>query len=179
MAADELLHQEVEGRVDKLVEEVEKLAIKVADEVAEVITSAIKGSTEDETTMQPMIASMRIGSEHEDENEHIEKVLEIVDLFHIPKVIEDQIILRAFPVSLTRVKMEEINNFQQEPDESLFRAWERSKELLMKCAIPSKSVIDAKIAIQEMAEYSQKRHNGTSSKTRSTKTFDGLAVIQA
>ncbi|GJZ59418.1 hypothetical protein Tco_0615234 [Tanacetum coccineum] len=29
--------------------------------------------------------------------------------------------------------MEEINNFQQEPDESLFRAWERFKELLMKC----------------------------------------------
>ncbi|GKA17118.1 hypothetical protein Tco_0696955 [Tanacetum coccineum] len=28
--------------------------------------------------------------------------------------------------------MEEINNFQQEPDESLFRAWERFKELLMK-----------------------------------------------
>ncbi|GJY09992.1 hypothetical protein Tco_0378177 [Tanacetum coccineum] len=46
------------------------------------------------------------GSEHEDANEHIEKVLEIVDLFHIP---------------------------EQEPDESLFRAWERFKELLMKC----------------------------------------------
>ncbi|GKC04602.1 hypothetical protein Tco_0996212 [Tanacetum coccineum] len=91
--------------------------------------------------------------------------------------------------------MEEINNFQQEPDESLFRAWERFKELLMKCpqhyltdmhevilfynglgvptrqildskgAIPSKTVADAKIAIQEMAEYSQKWHNGTSSRT--------------
>ncbi|GJS35903.1 retrovirus-related pol polyprotein from transposon TNT 1-94 [Tanacetum coccineum] len=30
------------------------------------------------------------GSEHEDANEHIEKVLEIVDLFHIPKVTQDQ-----------------------------------------------------------------------------------------
>ncbi|GJZ98107.1 hypothetical protein Tco_0670560 [Tanacetum coccineum] len=29
--------------------------------------------------------------------------------------------------------MEEINNFQQEPDETLYRAWERFKELLMKC----------------------------------------------
>ncbi|GJV34675.1 hypothetical protein Tco_1395075 [Tanacetum coccineum] len=36
------------------------------------------------------------GSEHEDANEHIEKVLEIVDLFHIPKVTQDQILLRAF-----------------------------------------------------------------------------------
>ncbi|GJW13416.1 integrase, catalytic region, zinc finger, CCHC-type containing protein [Tanacetum coccineum] len=29
--------------------------------------------------------------------------------------------------------MEEINNFQQEPDETLYQAWERFKELLMKC----------------------------------------------
>ncbi|GKF12688.1 reverse transcriptase domain-containing protein, partial [Tanacetum coccineum] len=91
------------------------------------------------------------GSNHEDANEHIEK---------------------------------EINNFQQEPDENLYQAWERFKELLMKCpqhyltemhevvlfyngldvptrqildsrgAIPSKTAADAKIAIQEMAEYS-------------------------
>ncbi|GKE03637.1 retrovirus-related pol polyprotein from transposon TNT 1-94 [Tanacetum coccineum] len=108
------------------------------------------------------------GSEHEDANEHIEKVLKIIDLFHIPKVTQDQIMLQTFPVSLTGAasrwlrnhpsgsittwevlktkflnkycppartakKMEEINNFQQEPDESLFCAWERFKELLMKC----------------------------------------------
>ncbi|GKC94967.1 hypothetical protein Tco_1160409, partial [Tanacetum coccineum] len=96
------------------------------------------------------------GSEHEDANEHIEK----------------------------------------ERDESLFRAWGRFKELMMKCpqhyltdmqevilfynrldvptrqildskgVIPSKTAIDAKVAIQEMAEYSQKWHNGTSSRTR-------------
>ncbi|GJR00714.1 putative reverse transcriptase domain-containing protein [Tanacetum coccineum] len=48
-----------------------------------------------------------------------------------------------------------------------------------KGAIPSKSVVDAKIAIHEMAEYSQKWHNGTSSGTRSTETSDGLAAIQA
>ncbi|GJR69331.1 hypothetical protein Tco_0015396 [Tanacetum coccineum] len=95
------------------------------------------------------------GSKHEDANEHIEKVLEIVDLFHVPKITQDQLMLRAFLVSLTGAasrwlrnqpagsittweglktkflnkycppartakKMEEINNFQQEPDESLF-----------------------------------------------------------
>ncbi|GJV74467.1 retrovirus-related pol polyprotein from transposon TNT 1-94 [Tanacetum coccineum] len=184
------------------------------------------------------------GSEHEDANEHIKKVLEIVDLFHIPKITQDQIMLRAFPVSLTGAasrwlrnhpsgliptwevlktkflnkycapartakKMEEINNFLQEPDESLFHAWERFKELLIKCpqhyltdmqevilfyngldvptrqildskdAIPSKTADDAKIAIQEMVEYSQKWHNGTSSRTKSTKTSNGLAAIQA
>ncbi|GJR33329.1 retrovirus-related pol polyprotein from transposon TNT 1-94 [Tanacetum coccineum] len=184
------------------------------------------------------------GSEHKDANEHIKKVLEIVDLFHIPEVTQDQVMLRVFPMSLTGAasrwlrnepsgsitnwetlkmkflnkycppartanKMDEINNFQQEPDESLFRAWERFKELLMKCpqhyltdmeevilfyngldvptrqilnsigVIPTKTAADAKIDIQEMAEYSQKWHNGTSSKARSTKTSDGLAAIQA
>ncbi|GJZ86812.1 hypothetical protein Tco_0658422 [Tanacetum coccineum] len=105
--------------------------------------------------------------------------------------------------------MEEINNFQQEPDESLFHSWERFKELSMKYpqhyltdmqefilfyngldvptrqildskgVIPSETAADAKIAIQEMAKYSQKWHNGTSSRTRSTKTSNGLAAIQA
>nr|GEZ02153.1 hypothetical protein [Tanacetum cinerariifolium] len=83
------------------------------------------------------------------------KVLEIVGLFHIPEVTQDQVMLQVFPKSLTGAasrwlrnepsgsitswetlktkflnkyyppartakKMDEINNFQQEPDESLF-----------------------------------------------------------
>ncbi|GKF93401.1 zinc finger, CCHC-type containing protein, partial [Tanacetum coccineum] len=93
------------------------------------------------------------GSDHEDANEHIKKVLEIIDLFHIPNITIDQVMLRAFLMSLTGAashwlrneptcsittwdghkikilnkycpptrtakKMEEINNFQQEPDEN-------------------------------------------------------------
>ncbi|GKE19124.1 hypothetical protein Tco_1426701 [Tanacetum coccineum] len=162
------------------------------------------------------------GSDHEDANEHIEKVLEIMDLFHIPNITIDQVMLRAFHMSLTGAashwlrnkpsgsittwedlktkflskycppsrtakKMEEINNFQQEPNENLYQAWDRFKELLMKCpqhylteigAIPSKTAANAKVAIQEMVEYSQKWHDGTS-RTRNTKTSDGLAAIQA
>ncbi|GKA43875.1 hypothetical protein Tco_0736599 [Tanacetum coccineum] len=47
-----------------------------------------------------------------------------------------------------------------------------------KGVIQTKTASDVKIAIQEMAEYYQKWHNGTS-RTRSTKTSDGLAAIQA
>ncbi|GKB86032.1 copia protein [Tanacetum coccineum] len=39
------------------------------------------------------------GSDHEDANEHTEKVLEIVDLFHIPNITQDQVMLRAFPIT--------------------------------------------------------------------------------
>ncbi|GKA85676.1 hypothetical protein Tco_0807330 [Tanacetum coccineum] len=41
------------------------------------------------------------GSDHEDANKHIQKVLEIVDLFHIPNITIDQVMLRAFLMSLT------------------------------------------------------------------------------
>ncbi|GKG49991.1 hypothetical protein Tco_0518765, partial [Tanacetum coccineum] len=33
------------------------------------------------------------GSDNADENEHIEKVLEIVDLFHVPNITVDQLML--------------------------------------------------------------------------------------
>nr|GEZ31981.1 hypothetical protein [Tanacetum cinerariifolium] len=123
---------------------------------------------------------------------------------------EDQktkFISKYCPLARTAKKMEEINNFQQEPHETVYQVWERFKKLLMKCpqhyitemqeailfynglevptqqildskgAIPSKTAIDAKVAIQEMTEYSQKWHNETS-RTRSTETSDELASIQ-
>ncbi|GKA37078.1 hypothetical protein Tco_0723643, partial [Tanacetum coccineum] len=157
-------------------------------------------------------------SDNEDANEHIEKVLEIINLYHVPNITVDKLMLRVFPISLTGAashwlrneptgsiktweylktkflnkycppsrttkKMEEINNFQQEPDETLYQAWERFKEHLMKypqhylIKMP-KIVADAKKVIQEMAEYSQKWQNGTS-RGRSTENSDGLAAIQA
>ncbi|GJV37789.1 reverse transcriptase domain-containing protein [Tanacetum coccineum] len=152
------------------------------------------------------------GSDNKDANEHIEKVLEIVDLFYVPNIAVDQLMLRVFPISLTGAasrwlrnepwedlktkflnkyyppgrtvkKMEEINNFQQEPDETFFQAWERFKKLLMKFltqrgAVPTMTAADAKKAIQEMTEYSQKWNNGTS-RGKSTETSDRLAAIQA
>ncbi|GJX60442.1 mitochondrial proton/calcium exchanger protein-like protein isoform X1 [Tanacetum coccineum] len=121
------------------------------------------------------------GSDSEDANEHIEKVLEIVDLFHVPNITEDlktKFLNKYCPPGRTAKKMEEINNFRQEPDETLYQAWERFKELLMKGVVPSKTAEDAKKAIQEMVEYSQKWHNGTS-RGRNTETSDGLAAIQA
>ncbi|GKA94829.1 zf-CCHC domain-containing protein [Tanacetum coccineum] len=96
--------------------------------------------------------------------------------------------------------MKEINNFQQEPDETLYQAWERFKELLLRCpqhyltdmqevisfykgldvhtrqiidskgAIPSMKAADAKKAIQDMADHSQKWHNGELGRYRAAAT---------
>ncbi|GJT95212.1 hypothetical protein Tco_1090730 [Tanacetum coccineum] len=60
------------------------------------------------------------GSDHEDANEHIEKFLEIVDLFHIPEITQDQIILQAFPVLLTGATSHWLRN---EPSGSII-TWE-------------------------------------------------------
>ncbi|GJS15960.1 hypothetical protein Tco_0410432 [Tanacetum coccineum] len=155
------------------------------------------------------------GSNNEYANEYIEKVPEIIDMFHIPEVTQDQIMLQVFfmlltgaasrwlrnkPASLidtwetlkkkflskyypparTAKKMEEINNFQQERDETLCQAWERFKQIIdSKGDIPSMKAADAKKAIQDMADHSKKWHNGMSTRTRSTDTSDGLAAIQA
>ncbi|GJW91365.1 reverse transcriptase domain-containing protein [Tanacetum coccineum] len=152
------------------------------------------------------------GSDHEDANEHIEKVLEMVDLFHILNITIDQVMLRAFPMSLTGAaihvlrnkpsgsittwedlkikilskycpparttkKMEEINNFQQEHDENLYQAWERFKELLMKCPqhyiiemhevvlfyhgldVPTRQILDSRGAIPSKTAADAKKVN--------------------
>ncbi|GJZ93132.1 hypothetical protein Tco_0665197, partial [Tanacetum coccineum] len=62
------------------------------------------------------------------------------------------------PPARTAKKMEEINNFQQEPNENLYQARDRFKELLMKCP----------------QHYLTKMQE-----SRSTETSDGLAAIQA
>ncbi|GKA26516.1 hypothetical protein Tco_0712625 [Tanacetum coccineum] len=62
-------------------------------------------------------------SEHEDANEHIEKVLEIVDLFHIPKLMQDQVMLQAFLMSLTGAASRWLRN---EPSGSITN-WETLK----------------------------------------------------
>ncbi|GJU21091.1 retrovirus-related pol polyprotein from transposon TNT 1-94 [Tanacetum coccineum] len=100
------------------------------------------------------------------------------------EILKTNFLNKYCPPARTTKKIEEINNFQKEANKSLFRVWESFKELLMKCpqhyltdmqevilfyngldvptrqildpkgVIPSKIDADAKIAIQEMAEYS-------------------------
>ncbi|GJU09060.1 hypothetical protein Tco_1125490 [Tanacetum coccineum] len=105
------------------------------------------------------------------------------------EVLKTKFLNKYCPPARTAKKMEGINNFQQEPDESLFCAWERFKELLMKCPqhyltdmqevilfyngldVPSQQILDSKGDIPSKT--------AADVKSRSTKTSDGLAAIQA
>ncbi|GKB40612.1 hypothetical protein Tco_0885554 [Tanacetum coccineum] len=103
-------------------------------------------------------------------------------------------IQRYCPPSRTANQLEEIRNFKQEGDETLYQAWEWYNDLLYRCPthdinnhqkvnifyngvralnrqlldsqgpIPSITLVQALIAIQTMADHSQKWHDGSSSR---------------
>ncbi|GJS54959.1 DNA-directed DNA polymerase [Tanacetum coccineum] len=73
--------------------------------------------------------------------------------------------------------MEQINNFQQELDETLFQAWERFKELLMKC--PQHYLTEMQEVILFYNGLDILTRQILDSRGRSTETSDGLAAIQA
>ncbi|GJZ23185.1 retrovirus-related pol polyprotein from transposon TNT 1-94, partial [Tanacetum coccineum] len=76
------------------------------------------------------------GSDHEDANEHIEKVLEIVNLFHISNITIDPVMLRAFPMSLTGASSQWLRN---EPTGSII-TWDGLKtKFLNKYCSPSRT----------------------------------------
>ncbi|GJR54915.1 hypothetical protein Tco_1405436, partial [Tanacetum coccineum] len=76
------------------------------------------------------------GSDHEDANEHIEKVLEIIDLFYILSITQDQVMLRAFPMSLTGAASRWLRN---KPSGSI-TTWENLKtKFLSKYCPPART----------------------------------------
>ncbi|GKA59422.1 hypothetical protein Tco_0758735 [Tanacetum coccineum] len=110
------------------------------------------------------------GSYNEDANEHIDKVLEIVDLFHIPEVTQDQIMLLVFPMPLTRAASIWLRNKPSDMQEVIlfYKALDVPTRQILDCkgAIPSMKVADAKKGIQDMADHCQKWHNGMSTRAK-------------
>ncbi|GJT39705.1 cysteine-rich receptor-like protein kinase [Tanacetum coccineum] len=98
-------------------------------------------------------------------------------------------IQRYCPPSKIAKRLEDIHNFKQEIDESLYQAWERFNDLLYKCLthdinshqkgpIPGMTPTQALTAIQTMADHSQKWHDGTLSRSlNSSSNTDRRAAI--
>ncbi|GKD69862.1 hypothetical protein Tco_1323952, partial [Tanacetum coccineum] len=106
------------------------------------------------------------GSDNKDANEHIKKILEIQawELFK-------ELLLRCPQHYLIDMKEVILNYKGLDVPTKQF--------LDSKGVIPSMKDADAKKAIQDMANHSQKWHNGTSTRCRSTETSNGLAAIEA
>nr|GEW82670.1 hypothetical protein [Tanacetum cinerariifolium] len=169
-------------------------------------------------------------NKNDDAHEHVERVLDIVSLFNIPRVsshddvmmrvllntlteaakrwvdrlppgtidswdlLKKAFIRRYYPSSNTAKQLEEIRNFKQEGDETVYQAWERYNDLLYKCPthdinshqkvkifynglgtmnhqlldsqgpIPGMTPAQALTAIQTMADHCQKWHDRSSSR---------------
>ncbi|GJU25476.1 hypothetical protein Tco_1164097 [Tanacetum coccineum] len=124
-------------------------------------------------------------NKNDDAHEHVERVLDIASLFNIPGVSHDAV-----------------------GDETLYQAWEWYNDLLYKCPthdinnhqkvnifynglgalnrqlldsqgpIPGLTPVQALMAIQTMADHSQKWHDGSSSKNiESSSNSEGIAAI--
>ncbi|GJT81698.1 BYPASS-related protein [Tanacetum coccineum] len=107
-------------------------------------------------------------NKNDDAHEHVDRVLDIRNLFNLPGVLHDAVMLHVFPITLagaakrwvdrlplgtvnswdflkkafiqrycppskTVKQLEEIRNFKQEGDKTLYQAWERYNDLLYKC----------------------------------------------
>ncbi|GJR24387.1 hypothetical protein Tco_0972914 [Tanacetum coccineum] len=84
------------------------------------------------------------------------------------EIMKEKFLSKYCPPAQTAKKMEEINNFQQDHDETLYQAGEWFKELLLRCPqhyltdmqevilfymrleVPTKQILDSKGAIQSM-----------------------------
>nr|GEV63658.1 hypothetical protein [Tanacetum cinerariifolium]GEX46780.1 hypothetical protein [Tanacetum cinerariifolium] len=139
------------------------------------------------------------GNKNEDAYDHVDRVLNIVHRLTLGAVNTWDLLKKAFiqrycPPSKTAKRLEEIHNFKQESDESLYQAWERYNDFLYKCPthdinnhqkvsnfykglnainhqfldsqgpIPGMTPTQALMEIQTMADHSQKWHDGTSSR---------------
>ncbi|GKF01998.1 hypothetical protein Tco_0028921, partial [Tanacetum coccineum] len=78
----------------------------------------------------------------EDAHDHIDRVLSIVGLFNILESLKTHSCFEFSPSLLLEPncppfmiakQLEDIHNFKQEGDESLYQAWERYNDLLYKC----------------------------------------------
>ncbi|GJU07121.1 hypothetical protein Tco_1123551 [Tanacetum coccineum] len=95
--------------------------------------------------MKELRRNLFAGTDDKDAHEHVRRVLEISDLFHIPSVTYDANMLKVFPITLIGAalrwknrlpagKLKEIGNFKQGMDEMLYQAWERYNDLLYRCS---------------------------------------------
>lgn len=72
------------------------------------------------------------GSEHEDANEHVEKILEIAYLCTTEKVNIDQLMLRVFPISLTGA----VNRWLKNEPAGSIKKWDDLKRKFLKRYCP-------------------------------------------
>nr|GEU29057.1 hypothetical protein [Tanacetum cinerariifolium] len=109
-------------------------------------------------------------NKNENAHDHVDRVLNIVSLFNIPGVSQDAILLCVLSFTLTRFAKRWVDRLTP----GVVNTW----DLLKKAFIQRMTPTQALMAIQTMADHSQKWHDGTSSRNISSNSnTDELAAI--
>ncbi|GJY83992.1 hypothetical protein Tco_0497368, partial [Tanacetum coccineum] len=121
-------------------------------------------------------------NKNDDAHEHVERVLDIVSLFNIPGVSHDAVMLRIFPITLTRAaKRYPTHDFNSHQKVNIFYngLGTMNRQFFNSHGpIPGMTHAQALTAIQTMADHSQKWHDGSSSRNiDSSSNFEGIAAI--
>ncbi|GJS57157.1 hypothetical protein Tco_0651941 [Tanacetum coccineum] len=131
----------VRGALDNSISTSRLLALTHRNQAPGVVKPEIGGNVNFEIKsqfMRELREDTFSGNKNDDAYEHVERFLNIVSLFNILGVTHDAVMLRVFPITLTRAakryyppssmakQLKEIHNFKQEGDKTLYQAWERS-----------------------------------------------------
>ncbi|GKB19442.1 hypothetical protein Tco_0853365 [Tanacetum coccineum] len=176
-----------EGKIDNLAME-QYLALTRGNQAPSVVKPEIRGNVNFEIKsqfMRELREDTFSGNKNDDAHEHVEYC----------------------PSSRTTKQLEEICNFKQEGDETLYQAWEWYNDLLYKCPthdinnhqkvnifynglgamnrqlldsqgpIPGMTPIQALTVIQAMADHSQKWHDGSSSRSIEGSSSERIVAI--
>nr|GEW35686.1 RNA-directed DNA polymerase, eukaryota, reverse transcriptase zinc-binding domain protein [Tanacetum cinerariifolium] len=111
----------------------------------------------------------------EDAHEHVQRVLEIADLFHNPRVTHDAIMLRMFSITLTRASRRwkyTLPTWSIHTWDLLVKAFIRKYRL-----IPMMPPARALKSIQYMADHSQKCYDGATTRQGRRDSSNGIATI--
>ncbi|GJT66693.1 hypothetical protein Tco_1018173 [Tanacetum coccineum] len=125
-----------EGEINNLTME-QYLALTQGNQAPGVVKTEIGGNVNFEIKSQFM-RELREDTFYENKNNDAHMHVERVDRLPLGTVDSWDLLKKAFiqrycPPSKTAKQLEEIRNFKQEGDETLYQAWERYNDLLYKC----------------------------------------------
>ncbi|GJR22441.1 protein kinase-like domain, concanavalin A-like lectin/glucanase domain protein [Tanacetum coccineum] len=150
-----------EGEIDNLTME-QYLALTRGNQAPGVVKPEIRGNVNFKIKSQCMRESREdtfSGNKNDDAHEHVEAAKRWVDRLPLRTInswdlLKNAFIQRYCPPSRTAKQLEEIRNFKQERDETLYQAWEWYNDLLYKC--PTHDINNHQ---KIMADHSQKWHD--------------------
>ncbi|GJQ88944.1 hypothetical protein Tco_0000083 [Tanacetum coccineum] len=169
-----------EGEIDNLTME-QYLALTRGNQAPGVVKTEIGGNVYFEIKsqiMRELRENTFSGNKNDDARDHVERVLDIVSLFNIPRVTHDAVMLHVFPITLTGAAKRWVNRLSSRTVDSwdlLEKAFIQSHQ---KGPIPGMTPAQALTAIQKMTDHSQKWHDGSSSRNiDNSSNTEGIAAI--